>query len=240
MFWQLSVAGAKKKKDTADEKRKKVEGRSERDAQNSNSLYMPPEACPSCGEPGHTSSRSKLCRNHKQSIAEKVKETLGDSTEEYVRKVPFRSIVKSSQQEILRQNVHRLSSFIREVSTRAQIFVNHYIINLGDDPVPVYIFSQTFWYSVCQLVMNENITNSNPNFPEPVKEAWNAFRIKFANSVYTASKPAGYSYPLSSACIRLCTNYTNHIVENFEGRVVKFIKYKLRQRCLVSFCHTVK
>ncbi|CAM0141694.1 hypothetical protein VKS41_008867 [Umbelopsis sp. WA50703] len=50
-------------------------------------------ACASCGANDHFSSRSRLCRNHKESLQDTSIRIAGMKREEFVRRVPFSAIV---------------------------------------------------------------------------------------------------------------------------------------------------
>src|ERR1700731_547108 len=94
----------------------------------------------SCGEPGNNSARSKICENHKLTIDEKERLVLGDKREHFVRRIPISSIVRQQYQTQLQQKITELSAHIREIVTRAQVFVNGYIIDHASQPIPSYLY----------------------------------------------------------------------------------------------------
>lgn len=150
-------------------------------------------------------------------------------SEEFTRVVPFDSIVREEYRGRLRDRSTQLCGFIREVVTRAQVFVNAYVIENSERELPSYIFLQTFWYSVCQLILDKNISNTNTNFPEDLQPYWIRFRRDYPDIVYPLGSFSGYSDALAAACITLKTSYTNHVVENFYSRVSGYCEYRLRQ-----------
>ena len=227
--------GSRKKKDTIEEKVHKSAGRRLRDDANRNPVASGSSICSSCGQTGHSSSRSSLCPNHNQTIKEKTKLVLGTKVEHFTRRVPFNSVVRPEHQDLLRQKVCELSMFIREIVFRAQVFVNWYILLHASEPIPSYVYSQQFWYSVCQLVGNRSVTNTNTNMPIDVLQHWEIFHLRYPAAVYDMGNFLGYSDALSSACKRLATTYANHIVENFETYVTKYCKYVLQRHNTVSY-----
>ena len=112
-------------------------------------------------------------------------------------------------------------------------FVNHMCISDSHNAVPNSVFNKNYWYSVCQLVNGRNITNSIYASTSLVS-TWDACRISFPNNVYKEKLQVGASNCLSEACTELATSYQNHIVENFESRMIKYLKYKLQHKFMVS------
>ena len=215
----------------------KAAGRQQLADNNRNPLASTSGRCTSCGEPGHNSARSKLCENHKLTIDEKERLVLGDKREHFVRRIPFSSIVRQQYQTQLQQKITELSAHIREIVTRAQVFVNGYIIDHASQPIPSYLYSQSFWYSTCQLVMGGNITNTNPNMPPDLLDQWIEFAARHPSATYRLNGYIGYSDALSAACKVLATTYLNHIVESFEGYLVNYCRHELQSAAAVSHCY---
>jgi hypothetical protein len=59
------------------------------------------ERCRTCGKPGHSSSRSKLCELHTKSTEELLEEAVGKSFERFTRKCTFDSVVKIQYRQAL-------------------------------------------------------------------------------------------------------------------------------------------
>lgn len=224
----------RKRKDTIEEKVQKQVERNVRHEANRNPIASGSSVCNSCGRTGHSSSRSPICPNHRQTIAERAKLVLGTNTESFIRRVPLNSVVRGQYHELLHRKICELSSFIREIVVRAQIFGNWYILLHESEPIPTYVYSQQFWYSVCQLVGNRSITNTNTNMPADIFQHWETFCSRYPAAIYDMRNFVGYSDALSSACKTLETTYSNHIVENFETYVAKYCKYVLQRHNTVS------
>ena len=159
---------------------------------------------------------------------------MGPNYQAFTRKLPLKTIINEQYQELLRQKVIATSKSLREIVFRAMCFINHFCISGDHKAVPHFIFDKNFWYSLCQLVNGRKITNSK-NTSDKLMEAWDACRAAFPNMVYKAELPPGASNCLSEACTELQTSYRNHIVENFEGRLIKYLRYRLQNMFIVSF-----
>ncbi|KAL1933598.1 hypothetical protein VTP01DRAFT_7688 [Rhizomucor pusillus] len=86
-----------------------------------------------------------------------------------------------------------------------------------------------FWYFVCQLILGLSVSNTNTKFPSNFSGEhgfWASFSALHPDIRYPLNV-TGYSDILSAACKEIATAYTNHIVENFQRRVVSYIQYKL-------------
>lgn len=191
--------------------------------------------CAACGSPSHSSSRSRECPLHRLTIEEVIKIKYGNNAERFSRKIPLDNVVRPEFMPVLQNKIISLSSFLRNVIVRMQLFVNAYIIEHGQTAVPTYVYSQSFWYSVSQLVMDIGISNDNPNMPDVIVEYWNIFRRRHPNIVFPRNNFSGYSDALSAACKTLRDTYATDIVENFQSRVCKFIVHRLQILVPVSF-----
>lgn len=190
---------------------------------------LPPMKCPSCQGTDHRNSKSKLCPNHSLKIDEEVKARLGNSTEQYCRKIPFESIVRPAMLERLRTNVVTLCFHVREITVRTQVFVNWYILRRihEDQDVPSYIYNRNCFYSICQLVLGRDITSTNTNMPPDIVSDWRQFSSSYSGSRYDIGSFSGYSDALASQCQLLETIYLNHVVDDFELYISKLCKHKL-------------
>lgn len=189
--------------------------------------------CASCEEVGHRSSASPLCPNHNPTKKEVFQTNLGSNYKAFTRKLPLTAIVKEEYQELLRQKVITTSRDLRHIIFRAMCFVNYFCFCSDRSAIPNDIFTQPYWYSMCQLVNGRNITNSK-NTSDNLIQTWNEYCTSFPNIVYKEKLQAGASNCLAEACTELATSYTNNIVENFESRLIKYIKYKLKHMFMVS------
>jgi hypothetical protein len=111
------------------------------------------DVCADCYQPGHKTKRAMACplNNSKEKV---FQDKLGKNHETFTRKVYLSSVIKPGYKALFTNNVTKLSTFIRNVIFRAQIFVNCYIIEKRQDNfTDSYIFQRNFWYSICQLIM---------------------------------------------------------------------------------------
>ena len=102
-----------------------------------------------------------------------------------------------------------------------------------DDIIPDCIFKQNFWYSICQLVNNRKATNGTA-LPSDMIPAWDTFRIKYPAIIYKVNLASGNSQCISEACTVVATSYLNNIVELFEAKVLRYIRYILQNAFMVS------
>jgi len=107
--------------------------------------------------------------------------------------------------------------------------VSSYIILNQDSDSLSAITQQNFWYSVSQLIMGQEVTNKK-FLSNEIVFSFVAFRQTHPSILFTLKdhKITGYSDSLSATCVTLATTHPNHIVENFERRIVYFIQIKLK------------
>jgi hypothetical protein len=77
----------------------------------------------------------------------------------------------------------KLSDFLRNIIFRVQLFVNHLTIKNNQRVDHNHLNQQNFWYSVCQVIMGERVTNGHyiDNF---VVLAFDDFTTPFPLIVY--------------------------------------------------------
>jgi hypothetical protein len=215
----------------------KSEGRTGRREENKNP-NLQHKTC-KCGSNDHRTARSKDCPFHKASKKEIAQDILGSKREQYVRKIPFDSLVRPQFKDHLKHMIIDLSSQVREIVIRVQIFVNYYIIHRVQDNqgIPTYVYSQNFFYSIAQLVTGFSITNSNSNMPSDIMVVWDEFVLKFPDARCLPNL-TGYSDALSFECKKLETIYSNQIVENFELYIAKYFKVRMMMSDPVSVRHS--
>ena len=102
-----------------------------------------------------------------------------------------------------------------------------------DDIIPDCMFKQNFWYSICQLVNNRKATNGTTLLSDIIP-AWNKFRIKYPAIIYKVNLASGNSQCISEACTVVATSYLNNIVELFETKVLRYIRYIFQNAFMVS------
>ncbi|KAF7721558.1 hypothetical protein EC973_004497 [Apophysomyces ossiformis] len=161
-------------------------------------------------------------------LQEAVNEELGKDHERYTRKLPLDSVIRPQYRGELKRKLTNLCGFLREVVFRAQIFVNGYIISSAGQEITAYVYTQSFWYSVCQVILDKKVSNKNSNMPSDLLGYWAQFRATYPSVIFSSQGFSGYSDALSAACKTLATCYTNNIVETFENRVVQYSIRKLK------------
>lgn len=227
------AANKQKTKDSLEEKKQKFEGRAQLRAGNQNPEASGSNTCNSCGQHGHNSARATSCPNHPLTIEEKEKQVLGNSREKFTRRIPLRSIVRPHHHDQLLEKINQLSTHMREIIVRCQMFLNSYILDLSSGPIPSYIYSQQCLYSICQLVLGNEVTNPNSNLPADIRSKWEQFARDHPDAIYHMMFN-GYSDTLSSACKLMAETYVNHITENFQGYLVRYCKHMLKRAVPVS------
>ncbi|KAH8554368.1 hypothetical protein BGW37DRAFT_555242 [Umbelopsis sp. PMI_123] len=107
---------------------------------------------------------------------------------------------------------------------------------LTTNEINPYCFTQSYFYSLTQIVRDEKVTGTNSKLPlNQLNQAWE--NLKAAHPTITrlwVSKPKSSSTAVSEACVTLARNYSSSIVENFQGRVTSYLRYKIStvfQRC---------
>ncbi|KAL0078187.1 hypothetical protein F4703DRAFT_1960396 [Phycomyces blakesleeanus] len=93
------------------------------------------------------------------------------------------------------------------------------------------IFKQNYWYSVCQPAGGRNVTYSIL-ISNSILTIWGTFRTLHSSASYAESLSKGASQLLTAACVELATIYRNKIVDNFESRLLRCIKYRLQNTFL--------
>lgn len=226
----------RKRKQTAEEQaddaREKKWGRIERAQDNKNPNTAP---CPRCGSTSHSRSSSKSCPYHEKNIEEIIQERFGKDFERFTRTVSLRGIVRDQYFQRLEGKIQELSEFTRNVVIRVMIFVNFYFVKHAATEIPSYVFSQSFFYSIAQLVLGQTITNNNLQIPANINADWDEFKTEYPAAVYPLNGFQGYSASLATACNTLHECYTKMIVENFQNRVESYIVVQLQELVPVSF-----
>lgn len=195
------------------------------------------DKCKSCLKSGHKSARSPNCENHVLSKQEVFRKNLDQGYQAFTRKLPFDKCVRIEHINNLKSKIIAASRDVRNITVRAQIFANYFITlrsqQADDNSIPHCIFTQQFWYSVCQLVSGRRVTNS-ASWPTNMTRVWDAFRSFYNNIVYRQQIASGTSQCLAEACTQLATSYQNNIVEHFESRLLNFLYYRLQNIFMVN------
>ncbi|KAI8970483.1 hypothetical protein BDF20DRAFT_826035, partial [Mycotypha africana] len=133
------------------------------------------------------------------------------------------------EHEGFQQKVIELCRFIRDVTTRAQLFMNYYIIKNRNLTVQEYIYEQNFWYCICKLVLGQKITNkAYINHTVALTFDDVATDDPSIISPFKDQKIKGYSDAMAAACESIATTYMNHMVENFTKRIRYYLYWALK------------
>ncbi|ORE03747.1 hypothetical protein BCV72DRAFT_181144, partial [Rhizopus microsporus var. microsporus] len=133
----------------------------------------------------------------------------------------------------------KVSKDIMNILVRAQLFVDYYIMSHNGLIVDKKVFTQNFWYSISQLVLDKTPTNKK-SLPDDIFSSWGNFSSRYKEIVYRMDNPvAGYSQCLTAACVEVATCYNDMIVECFQSRLmshlVRTIKASVKQ--LAEYSH---
>lgn len=119
------------------------------------------------------------------------------------------------------------------ISACESIFVNHYILIHGNAVIPSCIYKQNFWYSICQLVNDDWVTNGT-TLLEDIVSVWNAFRPGNPSILYPKKLVKEASQCLAQACVEVSTAYLNNTVEMFETRLLSYLNYLVQNTIMVD------
>jgi hypothetical protein len=167
------------------------------------------------------------CPLHKRTMVEYMSFKLGPNFERYCRKLYLLPVLRDEYHDIT-ERVNVLVEFVRNVLFWAQLFVNNYLVNHYENMVvPTFIYQQNFWYSICQLIMNVNVTNKS-YLSNAVVLGFSTFEQDYPSIIHSVKERhlRGYSDCISDACRTLATMYLNHMTENFQSRVLYFLQQK--------------
>ncbi|ORX53472.1 hypothetical protein DM01DRAFT_1374306 [Hesseltinella vesiculosa] len=185
----------------------------------------PPETCPTCGLPGHSRSSNPACPfralSKKQFMASRL-----PASEDYTRIRSLDAIVRPTYRNVLITNIRAKSDYLRRTMTRLQLFLLDNATHHPDQVQP-FLFTQDGFYLMTQLThghLNAFLERSDECMPDPVLTHWHEFNQDLIN-VATYDTP-GHITVLSMACKLQASANRNHITENFEGRIKKFVKFR--------------
>ena len=221
------VVGTSKKRQTSAIKNVK------REAKRQKVIADPNVRCTNCKGTGHKTSRSPDCPKHILSKLEVMNQNLGTGFQSFTRKLPFDTCVKERYRSVLKDRILSASEDVRQLLFRAQMFVSYFIILHSNENIPGCIYRQPFWYSICQLVNNRRVTNSNV-LPPGMLDDWNNFRRQHPTILYKVDLASGNSQCLSEACLQVSVTYSNAVVETFEQRVMSYLYYLVQNIYMVS------
>ena len=163
-----------------------------REAKRQKVIADPNVHCINCKSTGHKTSCSADYPRHILSKLEVMNQSLGTGSQSFVRKLPFHTCVKEQYRSVLKNRILSASEDARQLLFRAQMFVNYFIILHSNENVPGCIYRQPFWYSICQLVNNRRVTNSNM-IPPGMLDVWNNFRRQHPTILYKVGLASGNS-----------------------------------------------
>lgn len=222
MFIVGSSSG-KKRNQSFDVKKQKKRARIEENL-NANQNHA---VCTKCKQPGHSSANSPLCPDHIPRKTAVFKENLGDNYQAFTRRIPLDNCVFDEYRDTFKERIIEACSDVRYLVFKAKTFVNHYILENSAFVAPKNLFKQNFWYTVTKLV-NEKTIKDTSTLPDGLMEAYSRFKANHPSFVRSKTLLPGVSQCITEACTEIATSYLNNIVENFEQRLLYYLKFKLQ------------
>ncbi|GAA5815031.1 hypothetical protein MFLAVUS_008537 [Mucor flavus] len=173
--------------------------------------------CKSCGQPGHTTSASRLCPNHEYTIEERLQMTFPTSYQLYTVSLTLKPFIKQDEGD-----PNKLLRYQERIITHA----NNNVEYLSND-----IFEKNFWYRVCRLIYGniniEELQNFYPRLPG-IQAAYNRLQaLDDVNLSVEKQGLVGYGQIVLSACDTIATAYNNFYVENYETLKQKYSELKI-------------
>jgi hypothetical protein len=206
--------------------------------------------CPKCVAKGvkedsisHSSSRSKDCPYHEETTDEKLVSLLGNDYERFVRKISLNAVLKLDQpyKSAFLSAVKEMVMTVKTVMVKGQLFACYYILQHLEstkDPNPMW-FTQEFFYACFQLVVGRSISSPNVKLPKADMESvFLSYKLQFPGATAGLTSN-GCMNALASAAMNSAKDFTSFIVEMFETRAKKWIKYKLMTLSKVIVCQIV-
>ncbi|KAG0164161.1 hypothetical protein DFQ30_010437 [Apophysomyces sp. BC1015] len=197
------------------------------------------QLCKTCEKEGdydtmksHSRVSSHLCPSHKKSKKEDAKEILGDNLESFTRKILLGSVCKSS---IIVDNIVKLQEATREIVQEVQLFSSRVVLYLlnTQTPIPTVIFSQDFFYTCSQYILGRDVTGdiSQTSLKPVMDTVFDGYKKLRPKNILTKGQTyqGDIMHTLAAACVELAVAASNYIVENFEGRVIWYIKRVLKK-----------
>ncbi|KAG2194569.1 hypothetical protein INT47_006528, partial [Mucor saturninus] len=184
--------------------------------------------CKSCDTSGHSSARSKLCPNHNYTLQELIEKDIGAKYQRYTISIPLKGFLNETDDDDDR--LQDLSSFLRLVLFKAQIFVNDYILqypnNLSNE-----FFQQNFWYSLCRVVCKQlSIKDFQLKYAtiHYLEDAWMELNnLEGVNLNVEKDGLKNYGQVLATACETTATCYNNYYIENFQNIICNYFIYMI-------------
>lgn len=227
----------KRRKDTFEEKKGKAEARKKRRQGEASTSREP--VCTSCGLSGHSRATSLLCPNHQATLKERLKTMFPISYNRYTVSLTLKTFLRGSENdpnklERFQETIKRMSSFLRNVVYRAQLFINYYILSKSSNPqgLDKCIFEKNFWYRVCRVVYQTITIDELQSFYPQLSQLKEAFLelqdLENVNLLLQENGPVGFGQVVSSACDTIATSYNSFYVENYETYIANYFIYKLK------------
>ncbi|KAG2208537.1 hypothetical protein INT47_010233 [Mucor saturninus] len=203
--------------------------------------------CSSCQEEGHNSARSRQCKNYNLNISELLQIKLGPNYQRYTLSVPFDTFCFNTQNKTSSlKKIKDISSFIREVLFKAQLFVNFFILQhptkLTND-----FFEQNFWYTISRVIRGSSneVRSILQAYKDKKKERPAGQNLDVAQLISSFAELSAtmngnlfvpenglknYGQSLSTACETVATTYNNYYIENFENIICNYFIYALKTK----------
>ncbi|EPB83721.1 hypothetical protein HMPREF1544_09515 [Mucor circinelloides 1006PhL] len=213
--------------------------------------------CSSCQEEGHSSARSSQCKNYNPKLSERLQIRLG-SHQRYTLSVPFETLCNDNPNKAnALKKVKDISSFVREVLFKAQLFVNHFILQhptkLTND-----FFEQNFWYTISRVIRGSSDTvkstlqaykDTKKGRPAGQNLDVDQLASSFVNLSATTNGSLfvsenglkNYGQSLLTACETVATTYNNYYIEKFENIIsLQYTCFEICNNCLKEDLENLK
>lgn len=170
-----------------------------------------------------------------------IQRDIGNQYERYTVSLPLKAFLNETednkQLDKAVDKIKELSSFLRKVMFKAQLFINYYILkypmNLSND-----FFQQNFWYSLCRVVCEQlSVHEFQRKYPHIyyLEGIWTELNNLQGVCLNVAKDGiTNYGQILSSACESTSTCYNNYYIENFENIICNYFIYIICNKFPVS------
>ena len=194
----------------------------------------------------HSSSRSILCRNHKETTEEWIARNCNNDYRRYIRKHGLQGLVilDPPVKEIFLRLISEMVDDYRQVAIKSQLFASYYIRRClsRELPLPLIVFHQAFFYACIQKVIGRNISNTNVNLPrQDMDRVFDEYSHLFPNTqqLLTSYGRNVHANALASLANQSASNLVLHVSSNYKNILQYYIKTRLQEVFVsVNTCNT--
>ncbi|KAI8979688.1 hypothetical protein BDF20DRAFT_940706 [Mycotypha africana] len=191
--------------------------------------------CADCKKQGHFTKDYFKCDFYKASSADDVGSSRGKKRSQSfdVKKQKKRVRIEENLNEHQNHTVcSKSSSTARYLVFEARIFINYYVLESSAYVAPKCLSTQSFWYTVIKITNGQTVKNTSA-LPNGFIEAYNNFKTNYSSFTRSKTLVPGISQCIPEACMEIATSCLNNVIENFEQRLVYFLKFKLQMMFVV-------